>query len=142
MPSRNQGFTLIELMIVVAIVGVLAAIAIPAYQNYTIRSRVSEGLSLADPVKQAVAIYYQSNTNSFPTSNIQANLQVDTSYSGKDVQQIDVGNSGVITITFNANTIALNGATVTLTPTGNGGSVSWVCAAGTINIIYLPSTCK
>src|ERR1700732_2676283 len=77
--KTSHGFTLIELMIVVPIIGILAAIAIPAYQNYTIRAQVTEGLTLADGWKTAIAEYY-ANTGAWPTANLTAAGQVTTSY--------------------------------------------------------------
>jgi type IV pilus assembly protein PilA len=144
----QQGFTLIELMIVVAIIGILAAIAIPAYQDYTIRAQVSEGLSLMDGAKTAVAEYY-TNTGKFPPSNASAGLATDTSISGKYVTKVDVGTGAGTTIsaTFggpSANTAIGKTAVLSLSAvTAGGGAISWVCKSNsTIPQKYLPSTCK
>jgi len=141
MKKTQQGFTLIELMIVVAIIGILAAIAIPAYQDYTIRAKVSEGMSLAAGAKAAVTEYYQ-DKGSFPDSNSKAGLPPDTQITGNNVQKVTVGSGGVITITYKGGGSNLNGKTITLTPTDNNGSVSWKCAAGTLAAKYLPSSCR
>src|SRR5487761_2054557 len=93
--NMQKGFTLIELMIVVAIIAILAAIAIPAYQDYVIRSQVTEGLSLADGAKTAVAEFY-SNTGRMPTNNASAGLATDTSISGSYVSKLDVGLTGIV----------------------------------------------
>ncbi|HEX2139136.1 MAG TPA: pilin, partial [Woeseiaceae bacterium] len=109
MKKVQQGFTLIELMIVVAIIGILAAIAIPAYQDYTIRAQVSEGLNLASGAKVAVAEYYQNNgawpsCNDLATCADNAGLPAATTITGNYVSQVAVGANGVITATFsNAN---------------------------------------
>src|SRR5579871_6623347 len=92
----QKGFTLIELMIVIAIIGILAAIAIPAYQNYTIRSQVTEGLTLADGWKTAIAEYY-ANTGNWPTV---ANLTGLQNSVGKYERTVTVAAGGVITITY------------------------------------------
>ena len=91
------GFTLIELMIVVAIVGILAAIAIPQYQDYTIRARVSEGVNLASAAKTGVAEFYNTNS-SFPSSNSQAGINdtINSTY----VSSVTIGASGVISVSF------------------------------------------
>src|ERR1700733_14076789 len=99
MGKRNTGFTLIELMIVVAIIGILAAIAIPAYQDYVIRSQVSEGASLADGSKTAVGEFYN-QTSRLPTNNASAGLATAASIVGKYVLSVDASN-GRITATYN-----------------------------------------
>lgn len=143
----QQGFTLIELMIVVAIIGILAAIAIPAYQDYTIRAQVTEGLSLADGAKTAVSEFY-TNTGSFPTSNASAGVATDTDIKGNYVEKVTVAqvsaSQGTITATFSstppfkANT-ALNQPLV-LTGTGGAGSITWTCTSA-LPQKYLPSSC-
>ena len=143
----QKGFTLIELMIVVAIIGILAAIAIPAYQDYTIRAQVSEGLSLASGVRASVTEVFQS-TGAWPTDNEEAGVADPDDIAGKYVDSVTVsadGDDGVITVTFegdNANP-ALAGATLVLTGTGVDGAVSWVCTGeGDMESKYLPSTCR
>ena len=138
MRSLARGFTLIELMIVVAIVAILAAIAIPQYQNYTVRARVTEGLSLASAAKAAVAETFQSQ-NAFPTSNADAGLPA--TISGPDVASVEVGAAGVITITF-ATARVPGGGSVLLTPTSTAGSITWVCGGGSLVNAYRPATCR
>ena len=141
----QQGFTLIELMIVVAIIGILAAIAIPAYQDYTIRAQASEGLSLADGAKTAMAEYY-TNTGVFPPSNKSAGLAAAASITGNYVSGLDVGTTvGQITVTYgNKSNSNLSGKTLLLSavaPAGSG-SIGWTCKSTTIPQKYLPTSCK
>jgi len=142
MNKIQKGFTLIELMIVVAIIGILASLAIPAYQSYTIRAQVSEGLMLAGPLKNAIASYYTEH-GSFPADNTEAALETPSSYAGSYVDAITV-NSGVIEITYGNQASALiSGQNVNLTAVQNDGSVAWDCASGGFILeIYLPSSCK
>ena len=149
--KQQKGFTLIELMIVIAIIGILAAIAIPAYQDYTIRSKVSEGLALAGAAKLAVAETYDS-TGSMPNGNASFGLPAAGSISGNYVSQISVattGSSGVITILYKASVggnPTAGGKEITLTPdTSSIGAMGWTCASGTSNVMpnkYLPATCR
>ena len=165
MKSAQKGFTLIELMIVVAIIGILAAIAIPAYQNYTIRAKVTEGLSLADSAKTAVAEGFESNglTGVAASSAAWANTFSPTKY----VSAIAINpGTGAITITYgNQAPGQISGDTLILTPSVQGaalsntsqGNVDWSCASlasnqtataqalpftnGTLPPAYAPSNC-
>ena len=145
MKKIQQGFTLIELMIVVAIIGILAAIAIPAYQDYTIRAQVSEGLQLSSGAKVAVTETFQ-DRGVLPTTNALAGLAEPGEITGNYVTLVTVAN-GVISVTYgnDANSKIL-GAVLTISPdTTNPGSVEWACAGGNIlsaNAKWLPSACR
>ena len=139
--SMQKGFTLIELMIVVAIIAILAAIAIPAYQDYTIRAQVSDGLSLASGSKTAVAEYYQ-NRGVYPNTNALAGVATATSIRGNFVSSVTVGGNGVITVLYGYDVNAkISASTLTLTPTDRGGSMEWDCGS-TIQDRYLPTQCR
>lgn len=140
---KQQGFTLIELMIVVAIIGILAAIAIPAYQDYTIRAQVSEGLNLTGACKAAVTEYYQ-DQGLFPADNATAGLEAATNIVGKYTTQVAVGAGGTCSATYGneANNNILN-AILVMTPTDNQGSISWDCTSGAILVNkWLPAACR
>lgn len=150
MRKVQQGFTLIELMIVVAIIGILAAIAIPAYQDYTIRAQVSEGLNLAAGAKAAVTEFYQDRGN-MPANNVGAGLSAANTIAGNYVNQVVVTN-GVIEVFYSnagnqkANTL-INGATLILSPLTTAGAVDWNCRGNTIlgnagNAKWLPAACR
>jgi len=138
---KQQGFTLIELMIVVAIIGILAAIAIPAYQDYTIRAKVSEGLNLASSAKLSVAETYDS-LGSIPENNTTAGLPPAASIQGNNVESVSVGTSGEITITYTADD-EIAGNTMILTPDfTEPGSIQWACTSGTVLSRYRPANCR
>lgn len=136
--KRQKGFTLIELMIVVAIIGILAAIAIPAYQDYAIRARISEGLILAGAAKQAVTDTYHSN-GAWPSSNTVAGLANAASIVGNHVRRVTVTGAGNITITYSG--APIDGTTVTLIPNNAIGSLTWDCNSA-IRAQWLPSSCR
>ncbi|WP_180170713.1 pilin [Acinetobacter sp. YH12027] len=136
MNTMQKGFTLIELMIVVAIIGILAAIAIPAYQNYTKRSHVTEGLNLAGGAKAAVTEYFSSQ-GELPADNAAAGV-ADT-ITGNSVDSVEI-EDGLITITYNSK--VTNGATLLLSPTTLTGSVEWKCKVDSIDPNYVPSNCR
>jgi type IV pilus assembly protein PilA len=139
--KKQQGFTLIELMIVVAIIGILAAIALPAYQDYTKRAKVSEGLSLAASAKIAVAEYFTSE-NVWPTTNASAGLPDSGDIKGSHVKSIGVaaaGSTAAITVTYNANVD--DDKTLTLTASTGNNTITWVCG-GTLDATLVPANCR
>ncbi len=141
MKKVQQGFTLIELMIVVAIIGILAAIAIPAYQDYTIRAQVSEGLNLGGGAKTAVSEYYQ-DRGAWPTDNNEAGLSVSTTIIGKYVAGVAVA-SNVVTVTYGVDAHAtISGSTLLLTATDNTGSIGWACSSSALADKHMPAACR
>ena len=150
MKKMQKGFTLIELMIVVAIIAILAAIAIPAYQDYLVRSQVSEGAVLADGAKTAIAEYY-SNTGVFPGSNASAGLAPKAAIVGKYVSTVGTGGTdgavpGVIKVTYgNSANAAITGKFFALSAITHAGSIEWSCKNTTYTTValkYLPTSCR
>ncbi|MEO1246503.1 MAG: pilin [Pseudomonadota bacterium] len=154
MKSVQKGFTLIELMIVVAIIGILAAIAIPAYQDYTIRAQVSEGLSLAGGAKATMSEVFQ-DRGSWPDDNADAGLADPGQILGKYVVSVTasrtgagVDDDGVITVVYGADANGnITDAELVLTGENQVGSIEWSCAGGNIltdaeNQKWLPTACR
>lgn len=136
---RATGFTLIELMIVIAILGILLAIAIPAYNDYTIRAKVSEGLMIATTAKSAVTETRQSS-NQWPTNNAAAGI--DNSIASTYVSDLTIGAGGQITVTLRNIDPAVNGETVVMAPTVVQNTVRWSCNGGSVAPRFLPQACR
>nr|AAF43788.1 pilin [Neisseria cinerea] len=155
MKAIQKGFTLIELMIVIAIVGILAVVALPAYQDYTARAQMSEALTLAEGQKSAVVEYF-SDKGVFPANNAAAGIAAPTEIKGKYVASVTVGKTGTngaadakATITAKMNATGVNndikGKTLMLEGSQSAGSFSWVCKKGTSDSVddkFLPSSCR
>ncbi|HGP4559109.1 TPA: pilin [Neisseria meningitidis] len=162
MNTLQKGFTLIELMIVIAIVGILAAVALPAYQDYTARAQVSEAILLAEGQKSAVTEYYL-NHGEWPGNNSSAGVASSSDIKGKYVEKVEVKN-GVVTATMLSSGVnkEIKGKKLSLWAKRQNGSVKWFCgqpvtrdntakddavtaaATGTdkIDTKHLPSTCR
>ena len=153
MKKFQQGFNLIELMIVIAILGILMAIAIPAYQDYAVRAKVSEGINLAGASKLGVAETY-SSTGVLVSTNASAGLPAATSINGKYVASVGIGSAagttagtgGLIFITYTGAEPKISGAILNLSATTAAGSIKWKCkpgaAAAGVDARDLPSECR
>ena len=142
MKKMQQGFTLIELMIVVAIIGILAAVALPAYQDYTKRSHVAEGIGLASGAKSAITESYSSN-GAWPESNGSAGIAAAADIKGNAVTSVTVGTGGQITVAYNGK--VADTASLTLTPADVSGAITWKCARVTTSTMldkWLPANCR
>ncbi|HGO6984268.1 TPA: pilin [Neisseria meningitidis] len=162
MNTLQKGFTLIELMIVIAIVGILAAVALPAYQDYTARAQVSEAILLAEGQKSAVTEYYL-NHGIWPGDNTSAGVATSSKIKGKYVKEVEVKN-GVVTATMLSTGVnnEIKGKKLSLWAKRQAGSVKWFCGQpvkrantatdaaitadtdtnGKIDTKHLPSTCR
>jgi len=130
----QKGFTLIELMIVVAIIGILAAIAVPAYQDYTIKSRVSEGAALSGAVKTAIDVAFSEGyaLGSIPATAASLNLSSASSYRSKYVTSVGYGTTGLVTVTLTNEKSLGTAASKSLlySPIAMGGNIRWYVKGG------------
>jgi len=150
MKQKQEGFTLIELMVVIAIVSILATIALSAYSNFMMRSKVAEGLSFASEAKTAVTSYYAGN-NRFPSDNDEAGLPLATTYDKYDyISKLEVNQStaspstGIITVSIKIPGLGANNK-LQLVPTTHEGRLTWVCrpaAANGIDTVRVPPNCR
>ena len=141
MRTTESAFTLVELMVVVAIVGTLAALAIPAYQDYTIRAQVAEGLQLASGAKAAMEEYYAENGD-WPAHNAAAGIPGQHDIFGKYTEHVSVKDNTIeVKFEYDAHE-AIHNKKIDLIATDNDGSISWICAGDGIAKNRLPPACR
>ena len=146
MKKTQQGFTLIELMIVVAIIGILAAVALPAYQDYTVRAKMSEVVGYASSAKTAVAecLISQSGVATDCNTNTKVGLSAAADITTDYVESVTVGANSVITVAIQGTNVTdLDAASITLTPSYSASGIEWTCliSANTLNK-YVPQNCR
>lgn len=142
MKKHLQGYTLIELMITVAIIGILASIGVAAFQTFSVRAQVAEGLNLTGPLQLAVAEYYN-DQGVFPVDNTDAGVLAANSYAGKYVSGVVISGA-VISVQYgNSASAQISGETLTLTAVPDLGTLKWDCASGgVIPDTYMPRVCR